>query len=228
METANNILEAMTGVTSKDIAIIDMIKALRCEQFLYNKEQPILEKDETFEFEYDGRKITALVVNVAEEIKHVGKVLEKLRRDDIEFRPCDCVKLNKEQREIKLPIDTPLLAWEEGLTKDDEFHRFSEYENGILRCFHWDGDFFTSGGSSGGAIYEHAETVEELLPDGTPKFTYWSGGECPVSWWVGVEVVRRDGGREVEKALDIYWGHDGDGNRNDIIAYRILGGQKIL
>ena len=167
----------------------------------------MLEKEITFEFEHEGNKITAKVIDVE------GK-----------------------NRKIKLPVDTTLIVWNKN-KNDARKRRFSCFDYSTVEtnvnCFGSGTDSFTSSYKINSKIYElttweHAETAEELLPDGTPKFTYWSGGECPVSWWLEVEVVRRDGGREVKKALNLYWWHDGDGNRLDIIAYRILGGQKIL
>lgn len=62
--------------------------------------------------------------------------------------------------------------------------------------------------------------AREGLPSIPPGFIRWRGGDCPVSEDTQVEVILRNGEREIESAGLLYW--DVGNNPSDIIAYRVL------
>ena len=62
--------------------------------------------------------------------------------------------------------------------------------------------------------------AREGLPSLPPGFIRWRGGDCPVSEDTQVEVILRNGEREIESAGLLYW--DVGNNPSDIIAYRVL------
>jgi hypothetical protein len=130
----------------------------------------------------------------------------------------------EKKSEIKLPVDTMLEVY----SVQNEIYsgkmRYAFDKDGIVYCWIDGGSYETTNDF---IHVDSAKTVEEKNPDGTSKFTYWAGGECPVSPWIKVEVIYRDGRKDRGKfGYSDGWIHANEGF--DIIAYRILGGQKIL
>lgn len=61
-----------------------------------------------------------------------------------------------------------------------------------------------------------------------PKgFTPWAGGPCPVPVYVRVEVILRNGARDISCPAGVWhWHHGVDDGDGDIVAYRVIEGEK--
>ena len=56
-----------------------------------------------------------------------------------------------------------------------------------------------------------------------PPWIPWHGGFCPVDWDVYVEVLLGSGDLSIRKADQFPWTWRHNGDRDDIVAYRICG-----
>lgn len=62
------------------------------------------------------------------------------------------------------------------------------------------------------------------IPEG---FTPWEGGPCPVPVYVRVEVMFRNGVRDIGCPAGVWhWRQDGDVGGSDIVAYRVIEDEK--
>jgi hypothetical protein len=147
------------------------------------------------------------------------------------------------EQDIKLPHGIELLVSDLYRTEYRRFIRITEVDGKrLVICESEHEDYLADGTDDIDCAWEHAETVDVFNEAGN-EFTYWAGGEMPVSGWLEVEVIYGDGEKKIETA-DYFAGQEVGWHRYSydwmdeldckeieayhIIAYRIIGGQKIL